>query len=270
MPDLDNASYDTPKSLNVFLRVAAAGKGVVLAPALSYHDVRRLVEIDDEEVYPKEEADDELGEALVDACRDLETEERVGSTVVSVEPLQSIAALFDLGEPKALKPRCLLARHARTPDGSLSICGVLVCCSFEACEALSSARFTAAYCRQHALPRLGASTLLIDVVSASGNPQGVGTLLVLACYLLACRSRAYERVATVAITAKGKALFEDLGWERHNYREHGTPRSLFWIDTGEQTAQRLKQRLRLDDSVQSSCFRAGATERSRDKRYARC
>ena len=93
---------------------------------------------------------------------------------------------------------------------------------------------------------------------------------VLACYLLACRSRQYERVATIAVTAKGKALFEDLGWERHNYREHGSPRSLFWIDTGEQTAQRLKQRLRLDDSVQSSCFRAGATERSRDKRYARC
>lgn len=89
----------------------------MLAPPLSYHDLRRLVEIDDEEVHPKEEADDDLGEALVDACRDLETEERVGSSMVSVEPLQSVAARFDLGEPKALKPRCLLARHFEMGEG---------------------------------------------------------------------------------------------------------------------------------------------------------
>ena len=105
----DEAGAAKP-SVVPFLRVAAASKGVVLAPALSYHDVRRLVEIDGEEVYPKEGADgDDLGEALVDACRDLETEERVGSTVVSVEPLQSVAALT------ALRPR----------DRSLATCRCL-------------------------------------------------------------------------------------------------------------------------------------------------
>ena len=38
-------------------------------------------------------------------------------------------------------------------------------------------------------------------------------------------------------------LFEELGWERHNYRD-GTPRSLFWIDVGELQAQDVQRRLR--------------------------
>ena len=266
--DLDNESYDSVKALNTFLRVAATHRGVVVAAPLSYHDVRRAVEIDGEAVTPKEDADDALGEALVDGCERLATEERVGSSIVSVEPLQSIATLFDLGEPKALAPRCLVAYRARG-GGSFSVCGVLVCCSFSAVEALSTSRFTPGYCRAHGLPRLDDATLLIDVVAASGEPRGVGALLVLACYLLACRSRKYERVATVAVTTGGKSLFRALGWEEHSYRE-GPPRTLFWCDTGDMTAQAVQTRLRLDGSVQGTCWRAGATPRTADKRYARC
>ena len=268
MADLDNESYDSVKALNTFLRVAATHRGVVVAAPLSYHDVRRAVEIDGEAVTPKEDAADALGEALVDACEQLAAEERVGSSIVSVEPLQSIATLFDLGEPKALAPHCLVAYRARG-GGSFSVGGVLVCCSFSAVEALSTSRFTPGYCRAHGLPRLDDATLLIDVVAASGEPRGVGALLVLACYLLACRSRRYRRVATVAVTAAGKRLFEELGFERHSYREGG-PRALFHIGTGELRARDLHRRLGWDDSVQRACFRAGATERTRARRYARC
>jgi hypothetical protein len=155
-----------------------------------------------------------------------------------------------------------------TRRAPLDICGLLVCCEFTRDDGLGTTRFDASYCRQHALPRLGASTLLIDVLS-SAAPRGAGTLLALACYLLACRSRKYERVATVAVTAGGKALFRALGWEEHSYRE-GTPRTLFWCDTGDMTAQAVQTRLRLDGSVKGTCWRAGATPRTADKRYARC
>ena len=58
MADLDNESYDSVKALNTFLRVAATHRGVVVAAPLSYHDVRRAVEIDGEAVTPKEDADE--------------------------------------------------------------------------------------------------------------------------------------------------------------------------------------------------------------------
>lgn len=264
---LDNESFDTPKSLHTFLKLTCASKSVVISP-LGYYDVRRLVEIDGEEVTANESGDDDLSDELIEACDELQTEERMGSSIVSVEPLQSIATLFDTGDAKLLKPRCFLAQLTRR-DAPLSICGVLVACSFDADEALSTSRFTSAYCSQHGIPRLDASTMLIDVVCASGDPQGVGGLLVLACYLAACRSRSYQRVCTVAITTKGKKLFSDLGWERHNYREN-TAKSLFWIDTGELKASDVKARLRWDDSAEQSCWRRGATARNADKRYPRC
>jgi hypothetical protein len=263
---LDNESFGTPTSLHTFLKLACVSKGVVISP-LGYYDVRRLVHIDGEDVAAKD--DDTLGEALVDACvEELQMEERIGNTVISVEPLQSIATLFEVGEAKQLKPRCVLAQHTHS-DTSLHICGILVACSFSADDSLSTSKFSPSYCAQHGLPRLDARTMLIDVVSTSGDPQGVGTMLVLACYLAACRSRNYERVCVIAITTKGKKLFGDLGWRRHNFRE-GTPRSLFWIDTGELKASALKARLRWDESVQSACWRAGATSRTAQKRYSRC
>ena len=91
-------------------------------------------------------------------------------------------------------------------------------CEWSRDETLSTSRFTTAYCREHSLPRLDARTLLIDVVASSGTPRGAGALLVLACYLLVCRSRKYERVATIAVTSQGKSLFTKLGFQVHNFR----------------------------------------------------
>ena len=140
MPDdLDNQSYDKPASLHTFLKLTCASKSIVLS-SLGYYDVRRLIDIDDEEVVAKEDADDELGEEIVEACEELEAEERVGNSIVTVEPLQSIAALFEVGEAKTLKPKLHLAYHTRS-DTSLYICGVLVACSFTADDTLSTSKF---------------------------------------------------------------------------------------------------------------------------------
>ena len=106
-------------------------------------------------------------------------------------------------------------------------------------------------------------------MSSGASPRGAGTALVLAAYLLAGRSRKYNRCATVAVTEKGKKLFRDLGWEEHRYREGGS-RSLFYIGKGEMTAQDVQARLRLDEEVKGRCFRPGASSRTAHKRYARC
>ena len=260
----DSEGYSTPSSLNSLMRVATSSLGVNVI-RLSYHQMRRLVDIDDEVVTPSEDADDDLAEALVEAAEELAYTERVGNTEVSVEPLQSIALLFDSGEAKSVKARLFLAVDARR---SLDISAMLIACDFTRVEGLGTNRFTQAYCTQHSIPRLDSSTLFIDVVASAANPRGAGTLLVLACYLLAQRSQKY-RVATVGVSNQGKKLFRDMGWEEHNYREGG-PRTLFWIETGELKAADVQARLRLDDSVKSRCFRKGASARTANKRYARC
>ena len=86
----DSESYNSTKSLTAMFKVACATKGVNVMPPLSYHDTRRLIDINDEEVTAAEDAD-ELGEPLVEAAESLAHEERVGNSVVTVEPLQSLA-----------------------------------------------------------------------------------------------------------------------------------------------------------------------------------
>jgi hypothetical protein len=261
----DSEGYSTPSSLNSLMRVATSSLGVNVI-RLSYHQTRRLVDIDDEDVTPSEDADDDLSEALISAAEDLVYTERRGSTEVSVEPLQSIALLFDTGEAKSVKARLFLAVDARH---SLDISAMLIACDFTRVDGLGTTRFTNAYCRSNSIPNLDSSTLFIDVVASAANPRGAGTLLVLACYLLATRSQKYRRVATIAVTDKGRAAFRALGWEEHSYRESGA-RTLFWIDTGELKAADVQARLRLDDSVKSRCFRKGASQRTSNKRFARC
>ena len=261
----DSESYNTPTSLNSMLRVGTSSLGINIV-RLSYHQTRRLVDIDDEDVTPREDADDDLAEALIEAAEELAYTERSGSSEISVEPLQSIALLFDVGEAKSVKARLFLAVDARR---NLDISAMLIACDFTRVDGLGTTRFTNAYCSQHSIPRLDSSTLFIDVVASAANPRGAGTLLVLAAYLLATRSQKYNRLATIAVTSKGKKLFEDLGWESHSYREGGT-RTLFWIDTGDMKAADVQARLRLDDSVKNKCFRKGASARTANKRYARC
>ena len=264
--DSDSESYNTPTSLNSMMRVGTSSLGINIVK-LSYHQTRRLIDIDDEDVYASEDADDDLAESLVEAAESLAYTERSGNSEVTVEPLQSIALLFDAGEAKSVKARLFLAVDARR---SLDISAMLVACDFTRVEGLGTTRFTQPYCTQHKIPRLDSSTLFIDVVASGANPRGAGTLLVLAAYLLAARSQKYNgRVATIAVTNQGKKLFRDLGWEEHSYRESGA-RTLFWIEKGEMKAADVQTRLRLDDSVKNKCFRKGASSRTANKRYARC
>ena len=143
----DSESYNEPKSLTSLLRVACSQLGITTA-TLSYHEVRRLVDIDDEDVEAKEDAEDDMAEALVDAAESLAYTERAGGNEVSVEPLSSIALLFDSGEAKDLKARVLLAMDSRR---ALDISAILVCCDYTREDSLGTSRFTAAYCTVRSL-----------------------------------------------------------------------------------------------------------------------
>ena len=60
----DSESYNEPRSLTSLLRVACSKLGVTTT-TLSYHETRRLVDIDDEDVEAKEDAEDDMDDLVV-------------------------------------------------------------------------------------------------------------------------------------------------------------------------------------------------------------
>ena len=106
-------------------------------------------------------------------------------------------------------------------------------------------------------------------MSSTGQPNGVGGLLLLNAYLTVFRSRRYDYLACVAVSEPGKTLCEKLGFHSHNFRE-GTQRKLCWIKAGELTAEDANRRLRVDRRLPDLCWRHGFTSRTSHKRYARC
>ena len=81
---------------------------------------------------------------------DLSFEERVGQHVVTVEPIGSVAALFDAtAEAKALKPRLIVGYDMRNSAELSAACTV---CLWSRDESLSTQRFTAQYLSNNNLP----------------------------------------------------------------------------------------------------------------------
>ena len=117
--------------------------------------------------------------------------------------------------------------------------------------------------------------MLIDVVSSYRSEarqiHGIGVLLVLACYLVMCRSRTFNTLCTVAVTAKGKGLFESLGFEAHDFTSGGARVSLFYISANELQMGNIQNRLKMNDNnLLRRCWRRGATARTIDKRMPLC
>ena len=274
MSGLSDASFDTPKSIGTFVSVSATAKSLLIPRALDFHAVRRLVAVDGDEIDVQEDDNgdvDELGEMIVEAAQALRYTERVGNSAIDVSPEGSLATLFDADSPEAkeLKPRLWVAID--TSARPATICALLVACEWSVDDSLSTTRFTAAYCRQHALPRLTTSTLFIDMVtSRRGNrTRGAAALLVLSCYLLVCRSPKYSRLATVAVTTKGIDLFTNLGFQVHRFREGG-PRAFCWADAKSLKAADLHQRLQWDPAVKDICWRSGYTRATSSRKIGRC
>ena len=225
---------------------------------------------EDESISPNPDSDDSLSEEICSAAEELSFEERQGSTIVSVDPSASLAALFDSDsqEAKELKPRLFLAWDLLESQPSIS--GMLIACEWSRDQTLGTTKFTQQYFDQHNIPRMSANNcLFVDVVSSTGSTHGVGALLVLNAYLTVMRSRKYDFLCTIAVSQPGKTLFEKLGFETHAYRE-GTPKLFCWIRSGDLKASRANRRLRVDSSIPDLCWRHGFSANTSHKRYARC
>tara|TARA_B110000046_G_scaffold180863_1_gene212125 strand:- start:281 stop:1093 length:813 start_codon:yes stop_codon:yes gene_type:complete len=267
----DNDAYNSTRSITALVKAACASKNLLIPSPLSFHDVARLIEVDeDESVSPREDQDDPLAQELCDAAEALEYTERSGGVETTVSVTDSMAALFDRSsaEAKALKPRLFIAW--RMQGESQSIAAMLCACLYSRDETLGTDRFTHTYCAQHGIPRLGDNSLFIDVVSSRGQPHAAGALLVLTAYNMVMRSRALDYLCTIAVTPKMKRLCEQLGMDTFDYREEGAARTLAWSKKGDLSASDIAGRLRLHREFSELCWRAGATQRTQDKRYPRC
>ena len=175
-------SFNSTKSMTTLVKASCTSKGVLIQPPMNYHSVKRLFRVnEDESIEWEEDGEDALGEELVEATDRLSFEEQHGSTITSVDPAASLAALFDRDSTAArdLKPRLWIAWDVREEP---TIVGLLTACEFTLDKTLGTTRFTQAFLDSHDIPRLSASNcLFIDVVSSTGGPHAVGALLLDVC-----------------------------------------------------------------------------------------
>ena len=268
---MEDESFNTTRSMATIVRASATSKGVLLLPPLNYSSVKRLIQVADDSVSPNPDSNDSLGDEICSAANDLMFTETKGNSLISVSPAHSLAALFDADSPqaKALKPRLFLALYISADRPS--IVGILTACEFSRDDTLGTTKFTQGYLDTHSIPRLsGSNCLFVDVVSSSGQPQGVGALLVLNAYITVMRSRKYDYLCTIAVSESGRTLCQQLGFKTHPYRVSGTQRQLCWIKAGELKATLVSQRLRLVKTLPNICWRHGFTARTSHKRYDRC
>ena len=245
----------------------------MIQPPLNYHAVKRLIDVDqdDESISPNEDSEDILGEEMCSAAEELAFTERQGSIELSVDPAASIAALFDpeSADAKATKPRLWLAWDMS--ENNPSIVGILTACEWNRDPTLSTDRFTPSFLSDHSIPRFTSNnTLLVDIVSSSGQPHGVGALLILTAYLLVCRSSKLRYIACIAVSEPGRTVCEKLGFNSYSYRERGAQKKLCWAEANELRAKDVNQRLRVSSSLSSLCWRDGLSVRAQGRKNPRC
>ena len=105
-PSIANTpGFNEARALGTLERLASTTSGI-LVNQYAYNDVKRVVSINEEDETVEAEDGDPLGSILVDGLTNLAFTERVGNHEVDVEPLASVAALFQASpEARALKPR---------------------------------------------------------------------------------------------------------------------------------------------------------------------
>ena len=78
-------------------------------------------------------------------------------------------------------------------------------------------------------------------------------------------------VVAVAVTTRGKRLFEGMGFELHNFRKEGVPHTLCWAECESLTLENLATRMRLNTKMlETTCFRMGLTDATSHRLIGRC
>jgi hypothetical protein len=261
---LDDARLNQTKFLQLYGRLAQIQLST-LVNSYNYHSIKRLLCVEGDDVEAC--ADDPLSHVLVEGIKQLPSLERADGGEQEVDAPASMAALFQEHElARALKPKLFAAFDLRAGG---RVCGVLTCCSFERDDALSTSRFTQAYCAQHGLPRVGNNWLLVDVVASA--KQGTGALLVLQAIVAAARAK-YTGICSVAVTKGGRRLFDAFNFSTdHSWRERGGTRHFAYARMDQIHLADIHKRLRIHGMlVEDVCFRNGLTTRSAHTLIGRC
>jgi len=263
----DTPGYNEQKALATLERLVSTTAGVMVVQ-YTQNDVKRVVSIDEDNESVEPAGDDPLGEVLCDGLERLSHTERVGSYEVSVDPLGSLAVLFDKSpEARALKPRLIAGYDMRNDAQLVAAC---IVCLWSRQEYLSTQRFTAQWLSDNDLPAFNSQWLLVDSVCSS--QPGAATLVLLHAYLLCMRSK-MRGVVAVCVTRKGRDVFVKQGYESFDYRESGRPQTLAWIKAGDLSMEELTSRLRVGGgrtTLEQLCFRMGLTPRSASSLVGRC
>jgi hypothetical protein len=240
--------YNTMRSLNTVLHTSLIAMGIMILPPLTFADVNRLVKITDDDPPEIEsrntEPNDRLASLLISSLDLL--------TVDGVSPVGSVTFLFH-PEGKKDNPNLFLAYGLNNGKKNPSICGALTLCEWQPDkkelstngiiidrkERLSIQEYLM---QTYQLRLQKENTLFIDIVVS--KCRGTGSLLVLSAYLKMMRSRKYNSLAAMAVTAEGNRLFEGLGFTRYEITER---RTLWHIKKGQLNGQQVQQRLHWND-----------------------
>ena len=248
----------------LYLKLASTQLGTLVVTH-SYHAMRRLIEVDGDDVAAR--GDDPLGARLVAGIKALPSKERsANNRDQDVEPSASLAALFqDHAIARSLRPRLYVGLDL---SGDGGVCAMMTTCEFTKDRALSTTRLTQQYCAQHGLPRLDTTWVLVDVVASA--KQGSAGLLLLQTIVAAARAKR-TGIVSIAVTNGGRNLFQTFGFQVHGFREKGSMRYVAHARLSDITLADVHKRLRVHQSLLTdTCVRSGLTGRSARNLIGRC
>jgi hypothetical protein len=262
MPRTGSSGFDTPKNIANYLRIVLTQAGL-LVQTLAYNDVRRLVQIDSDDVSVNSDCEDGLAQVFVEGLERLQQSTR--ST--DVMPLASIAALFENGElQRSLKPKCTMVMDLRS---QAEVVACMIFCRYIRDETLGTHVFTAAFLQRYDAPGFSDQWLFVDVVSSRKKPGGA-VLLVTA--ILASAKQKMVGVCLVAVSALMRDLCLSLGFTVLLYKDHGT-RYLCYMKNADFHFDLVMKKLRFTGDkriVEDVCWRNGLTSRTKDRVIGRC
>ena len=271
MPPLlvQNASFDDPKNISKYAQLAETALGIHTF-SLSYHDVKRLVTVDESD------PDVDVG-VLKDGCTDylgnLLTEQ-VGSFCDTdmVKFGNSLGTLFKNDKAhRDLLPRIYLAldlRHASECVGALNTLRYP-----GPDESVSTEILTPQFIQKNNLPDFDESWVLCDLVCSKRSPTA--TLLVMSLFSTVTRGRARRPVGilAIAINDRSRKTFLRLGFNEQVFKSHGDKRFLMYAELEDIKMGKVVKRLHFDENtllLQQICFRSGLSAKTADRVVGRC
>lgn len=250
------------RTLEVYKRLAEITSGSMVV-RYDRNDLRRLFEAsedDDGETMASVRRlgpEDPLGVLLFDGMDDL-PKDRKRPSDPGIQILDSVGILVS-DDVREYNPRLWVLFDLRA-EVRAQVRGAMTAVDFVADSSFSTGKLTPQYCRQHNIPKLDRSWILVDVVSSS--KKGSATLLLLHAWLACIRLR---RTGIVAIGASdaGKAFFAGLGFQ--HYRE------VYWMKLTDLNLVAIHKRLKVDKMlVSDACWRRGLTAKTAASVIARC